>query len=76
MSIVNTHHSEWAGNTANETKLVKVDHQSIVANIFKKLNEALTRGFRVSVLPVTAESGNILAQRIPGHPLHVALMVI
>lgn len=28
------------------------------------------------VIPVTTESGNILAQRIPGHPLHVALMVI
>lgn len=27
-------------------------------------------------LPVAAESGYILPQRIPGHPLHVALMVI
>jgi hypothetical protein len=30
----------------------------------------------VVFLPVTAECGHILAQRVPGHSLHIALMVV
>lgn len=77
VSTVNTHHSEgremtsWVWSCWNPQLSVTY----YTTDPWKR-QSCLKEDVWIPFLPVTAESGNILPKWIPGHPLHVALMVI
>lgn len=74
MSTVNAHHPEGkTKNLKHKKTLLLVINEEKVNTDRPEWSEIVCQDF---FLPVTAESGNILPQRIPRHPLHVTLVVI